>query len=161
MNFKTRDYILADFSSTVPNLTIRQIQHLRKTGLIIGECTGKTDALQYTLLDALVCHLVSQLRVKGFSLQKIRPWIVKIRASLKRRVEEPLFREDSITVIIGGGHLCLFISDGFESLVDSPVLEFAHIPSIRQMRKDLLRQVAARRKSYRKGTEPVYNVPAW
>ncbi len=127
-------------------ITPRQLQWWDERGLVVPAREGHRRL--YSMHDVAEVAVITELRRKGFSLQRMRKVIRFLRNELGRRLAETVSGDSDYHLLTDGKHLFLETSE--RQVIDilknarQPMLTVCLSDAVRQVRAEVRRQAPAR-----------------
>ncbi len=127
-------------------ITPRQLQWWDERGLVVPAREGHRRL--YSMEDVAEIAVITELRRKGFSLQRMRKVIRFLRTELGRRLAETVAGDSDYHLLTDGKHLFLETSE--QQVIDilknarQPMLTVCLSDAVRQVRAEVRRQAPAR-----------------
>jgi len=112
--FKTNETFSSEEVAELSGVTARQLQWWDEKGVVSPQHQGHRR--RYRLEELLEVSVISELRLKGFSLQKIRKVLRFLQRELGRRLADLLKASSEYHLLTDGRNI--FLEDNHKKIID-------------------------------------------
>jgi len=138
--FKTNETFSSEEVAELSGVTARQLQWWDEKGVVSPQHHGHRR--RYRLEELLEVSVISELRLKGFSLQKIRKVLRFLQRELGRRLADLLKASSEYHLLTDGRNI--FLEDNHKKIID--LLKNSRQPIISVCLTDQVRRLEAEAK---------------
>jgi len=138
--FKTTETFSSEEVAELSGVTARQLQWWDEKGVVSPQHHGHRR--RYRLEELLEVSVISELRLKGFSLQKIRKVLRFLQRELGRRLADLLKASSEYHLLTDGRNI--FLEDNHKKIID--LLKNSRQPIISVCLTDQVRRLEAEAK---------------
>jgi DNA-binding transcriptional MerR regulator len=139
--FKTNETFSSEEVAELSGVTARQLQWWDEKGVVSPQHHGHRR--RYRLEELLEVSVISELRLKGFSLQKIRKVLRFLQRELGRRLADVLKASSEYHLLTDGKNI--FLEDNHKKIID--LLKNSRQPIISVCLTDQVRRLEAEAKA--------------
>jgi DNA-binding transcriptional MerR regulator len=139
--FKTNETFSSEEVAELSGVTARQLQWWDEKGVVSPQHHGHRR--RYRLEELLEVSVISELRLKGFSLQKIRKVLRFLQRELGRRLADVLKVSSEYHLLTDGKNI--FLEDNHKKIID--LLKNSRQPIISVCLTDQVRRLEAEAKA--------------